>query len=178
MSFYTRAYNTFEFAVFWAIRSTSTYLPFGPSVSTLCTLALVSDSDTMGTRFHPSGLYTEPFPTVGISPRTSTPKARYLSGVASYPLRRQSSMHGRFSALGQSAIDCFVRYVQNSYRRISVWTFIVHSRKSHTMMKGALWAKRSVNLIVSRYGTAEDTPPPEEAQLIPDLPGINWAMLI
>ena len=45
-------------------------------------------------------------------------------------------------------------------------------------MKGALWAKRSVNLIVSRYGTAEETPPPEEAQLTPDLPGINWAMLI
>ena len=56
MSFYTRAYNTFEFAVFCAIRSTCTYLPLGPSVSTLCTLALVSDSDTMGTRFHPSGL--------------------------------------------------------------------------------------------------------------------------
>ena len=42
----------------------------------------------------------------------------------------------------------------------------------------ALWAKRSVNLIVSRYGIAEETPPPEEAQLTPDLPGINWAMLI
>ena len=35
-------------------------------------------------------------------------------------------------------------------------------------MKGALWAKRSVNLIVSRYGTAEEPPPPEEAQLTPD----------
>ena len=38
-----------------------------------------------------------------------------------------------------------------------------------TLMKGALWAKHSVNLIVSRYGTAEDTPPPEETQLPPPI---------
>ena len=47
-----------------------------------------------------------------------------------------------------------------------------------TLMKGALWAKRTVRVIVSRYGTAGESPPERHAQLPSDLPGINWAMLI
>lgn len=47
-----------------------------------------------------------------------------------------------------------------------------------TLMKGALWARRPVSLIVSRYGTAGESPPERQAQLTPDLPGINWATVL
>ena len=47
-----------------------------------------------------------------------------------------------------------------------------------TLMKGALWAKRTVRVIVSRYGTAGESPPEGHAQLTPDLPGINWATVL
>ena len=46
------------------------------------------------------------------------------------------------------------------------------------VMDRAFWAKRTVRVIVSRYGTAGESPPERHAQLPSDLPGINWTMLI
>ncbi len=47
-----------------------------------------------------------------------------------------------------------------------------------TLMKGALWAKRTVRVIVSRCGTAGESPPPAHTASTPDLPGINWATVL
>lgn len=87
-----------------------------------------------------------------------------------------------FVGFSRNAIEWQVWSALLTYLLMRIMAFLSNWKRDFkhffTLMKGALWAKRSVNLIVSRYGTAEETPPPEEAQLTPDLPGINWAMLI
>ena len=87
-----------------------------------------------------------------------------------------------FAAFSRNAIEWQIWSALLTYLLMRIMAFLSNWKRDFkhffTLMKGALWAKRSVNLIVSRYGTAEETPPPEEAQLTPDLPGINWAMLI
>lgn len=87
-----------------------------------------------------------------------------------------------FVGFSRNAIEWQVWSALLTYLLMRIMAFLSEWKRDFrhffTLMKGALWAKRSVNLIVSRYGTAEETPPPEEAQLTPDLPGINWAMLI
>ena len=63
-----------------------------------------------------------------------------------------------------------------------IMAFLSHWKRDFkhffTLMKGALWAKRSVNLIGGRYGTEGEPPPQLERNLLPELPGINWDMLI
>ena len=87
-----------------------------------------------------------------------------------------------FVGFSRNAIEWQIWSALLTYLLMRIMTYLSNWKRDFkhffTLMKGALWAKRSVNLIVSRYGTAEDTPPPEAAQLTPDLPGINWAMLI
>ena len=87
-----------------------------------------------------------------------------------------------FVGFSRNAIEWQIWSALLTYLLMRIMAFLSNWKRDFkhffTLMKGALWAKRSVNLIVSRYGTAEETPPPEEAQLTPDLPGINWAMLI
>ena len=87
-----------------------------------------------------------------------------------------------FVGFSRNAIEWQVWSALLTYLLMRIMAFLSEWKRDFrhffTLMKGALWAKRSVNLIVSRYGTAEETPPLEEAQLTPDLPGINWAMLI
>ena len=87
-----------------------------------------------------------------------------------------------FVGFSRNAIEWQIWSALLTYLLMRIMAFLSNWKRDFkhffTLMKGALWAKRSVNLIVSRYGTAEETPPPEEARLTPDLPGINWAMLI
>jgi len=87
-----------------------------------------------------------------------------------------------FVGFSRNAIEWQIWSALLTYLLMRIMAFLSNWKRDFrhffTLMKGALWVKRSVNLIVSRYGTAEDTPPLEEAQLTPDLPGINWAMLI
>ncbi len=87
-----------------------------------------------------------------------------------------------FVGFSRNAIEWQIWSALLTYLLMRIMAFLSNWKRAFrhffTLMKGALWAKRSVNLIVSRYGTAEETPPLEEAQLTPDLPGINWAMLI
>ena len=87
-----------------------------------------------------------------------------------------------FVGFSRNAIEWQIWSALLTYLLMRIMAFLSNWKRDFkhffTLMKGAIWAKRSVNLIVSRYGTAEETPPPEEAQLTPDLPGINWAMLI
>lgn len=87
-----------------------------------------------------------------------------------------------FVGFSRNAIEWQIWSALLTYLLMRIMAFLSNWKRDFkhffTLMKGALWAKRSVNLIVGRYGTAEETPPLEEAQLTPDLPGINWAMLI
>ena len=87
-----------------------------------------------------------------------------------------------FVGFSRNAIEWQIWSALLTYLLMRIMAFLSNWKRDFkhffTLMKGALWAKRSVNLIVSRYGTAEKSPPPEEARLTPDLPGINWAMLI
>ena len=77
-------------------------------------------------------------------------------------------------------IETFFKEIKQT---LQIRTFVGFSRNAiewqiFTLMKGALWARRSVSLIVSRYGTAGESPPERQAQLTPDLPGINWATVL
>ena len=87
-----------------------------------------------------------------------------------------------FVGFSRNAIEWQIWSALLTYLLMRIMAFLSNWKRDFrhffTLMKGALWAKRSVNLIAGRYGTAEESPPPGKLQLTPELPGINWAMLI
>ena len=87
-----------------------------------------------------------------------------------------------FVGFSRNAIEWQIWSALLTYLLMRIMAFLSSWKRDFkhffTLMKGALWAKRSVQLIVSRYGTAEKDPPPKEPPQTPDLPGINWAMII
>lgn len=90
-----------------------------------------------------------------------------------------------FIGFNRNAIEWQIWSALLTYLLMRVMAFLCSwnrdFRHFFTLMKGALWAKRSVHCITARYGTAEDRPPPSELRETPEtpeLPGIDWAMLI
>ena len=87
-----------------------------------------------------------------------------------------------FVGFSRNAIEWQIWSALLTYLLMRIMAFLSEWKRDFkhffTLMKGALWAKRTVRVIVSRYGTAEESPPEQHAQLTPDLPGINWATVL
>lgn len=87
-----------------------------------------------------------------------------------------------FVGFSRNAIEWQIWSALLTYLLMRIMAFLSDWKRDFkhffTLMKGALWARRSVSLIVSRYGTAGESPPERQAQLTPDLPGINWATVL
>ena len=87
-----------------------------------------------------------------------------------------------FVGFSRNAIEWQIWSALLTYLLMRIMAFLSEWKRDFkhffTLMKGALWAKRTVKVIVSRYGTAEESPPEQHAQLTPDLPGINWATVL
>ena len=87
-----------------------------------------------------------------------------------------------FVGFSRNAIEWQIWSALLTYLLMRIMSFLSNWKRDFkhffTLMKGALWAKRTVRVIVSRYGTAGESPPEVLPQLPPDLPGINWATVI
>ena len=87
-----------------------------------------------------------------------------------------------FVGFSRNAIEWQIWSALLTYLLMRIMAFLSEWKRDFkhffTLMKGALWAKRTVRVIVSRYGTAEESPPEQHAQLTPDLPGIYWATVL
>ena len=87
-----------------------------------------------------------------------------------------------FVGFSRNAIEWQIWSALLTYLLMRIMAFLSEWKRDFkhffTLMKGALWAKRTVRVIVSRYGTADESPPEQHTQLTPDLPGINWATIL
>ena len=87
-----------------------------------------------------------------------------------------------FVGFNRNAIEWQIWSALLTYLLMRIMAFLSEWKRDFkhffTLMKGALWAKRTVRVIVSRYGTADESPPEQHTQLTPDLPGINWATIL
>ena len=87
-----------------------------------------------------------------------------------------------FVGFSRNAIEWQIWSALLTYLLMRIMAFLSDWKRDFkhffTLMKGALWAKRTVRVIVSRYGTAGESPPEVRSELTPDLPGINWATVI
>ena len=87
-----------------------------------------------------------------------------------------------FVGFSRNAIEWQIWSALLTYLLMRIMAFLSEWKRDFkhffTLMKGALWAKRTVRVIVSRYGTAGESPPEGHDQLTPDLPGINWATVL
>lgn len=87
-----------------------------------------------------------------------------------------------FVGFSRNAIEWQIWSALLTYLLMRIMAFLSEWKRDFkhffTLMKGALWAKRTVRVIVSRYGTAGESPPEGLDQLPPDLPGINWATVL
>ena len=87
-----------------------------------------------------------------------------------------------FVGFSRNAIEWQIWSALLTYLLMRIMAFLSEWKRDFkhffTLMKGALWAKRTVRVIVSRYGTAGESPPEGLDQLTPDLPGINWATVL
>ena len=87
-----------------------------------------------------------------------------------------------FVGFSRNAIEWQIWSALLTYLLMRIMAFLSEWKRDFkhffTLMKGALWAKRTVRVIVSRYGTADESPPEQHTQLTPDLPGINWATVL
>lgn len=87
-----------------------------------------------------------------------------------------------FVGFSRNAIEWQIWSALLTYLLMRIMAFLSEWKRDFkhffNLMKGALWAKRTVRVIVSRYGTAGESPPERYDQLTPDLPGINWATIL
>ena len=87
-----------------------------------------------------------------------------------------------FVGFSRNAIEWQIWSALLTYLLMRIMAFLSEWKRDFkhffTLMKGALWAKRTVRVIVSRYGTAGESPPEGLDQLTPALPGINWATVL
>ena len=86
-----------------------------------------------------------------------------------------------FVGFNQNAIEWQIWSALLTYLLLRIMAYISSWGRDFkhffTLMKGALWAKRTVQLIVKRYGTEDPSPPEGTRQLLLKLPGICWGRL-